>query len=285
MTVCIGAICEREDEPYVVVVADRLTTRQGGVPIEAEHTRSKIEEYTEVPNISAATLGAADMDYFDDFNQKLRRKLGTRLEDDEEVPLGDFVDIAKEAYSETINDRINSQVLSTWGLTVEELPAADIQESARNKLMSKVEEHRRRIVQNLVVLLAGIADGDPFIYKIVNGDAHPKNNASYAAIGSGKESAFWVLGQSEYDAKCSRESCILTVYEARKQAENLSGVGDEKTDIGVITSTDGLTQIPSEIIDSLEGHYGEYIDDLDNRRGRYLEDGEGLLQDELDGCS
>lgn len=273
MTICIGAICEEDNEASkVVVAADRMVTRGGESPKEFEHTNSKLQKYTDFDQINAITLGAGVSSLIDEFNENLESILSIQEED---ITQELFVECARSAYRNTIDQRINHSMLETYGVKANDLIGNDnISDDMAMAIMQDIDDKRSQLRNNLQVIVTGVAEGESFLSVIANGAASNLKSTSFTAVGSGKEPAESAFIHSEYDSSCNVDEALLHVFEAKKRAEEAQGVGDEKTDLGVVYEG-GYYEVEGDDLEEIENTFREFNEGVKELRNEYIKDGSG----------
>jgi len=248
MTVGIAASCEGNEEPYVVVAADRMITSGLVTRIEYEHTRSKLDIVVDNPDASVdgvhcIALSAGTVAYSDTFFSKLEKKL------DEVEPAGveHLAHLGSEVIQEMTQDRGNKQVLNQFGITLEEIRdgSVNLSDDIITQLLSEVAEEQTRILENLEIIFAGVDHTGTNIYSIPDGNVAPHNKIGYHAIGSGAQPARSSFIRGRYDPDCNIEKSPLAIVEAKIQSEEAQGVGAEM-DVSVVSKSSGCYQLSNE---------------------------------------
>jgi len=281
MTVGIGAVCQSEDDnPKVVAAADRMMTKIGMSPKEYEHTKSKIEAYEFLDECNAIVLGSGMAGLIEMFTNEFERnlksaKISDDAQEDEDTKeiesYNDIVKKAQEAYQSTITDRINNRILGSYGLEFEDLTDKELRDDITAQLSKKAEDRREELRRQLRVILAGVYEGEPFLFEVGFGDFVNKSATSFCSIGSGGEPASTSLIQSSYDECCGELESIMTVFEAKKKAEKAQGVGDEQTDI-VVVEEQNVKVIGDNELNEIEKEYEDYYQKVTNAREKYITD-------------
>jgi len=271
MTVCIAAICcnNGHENPKIIVSSDRMITTVLGSPVEYEGTSTKISELTD----KCVMLSAGSTVLIEDLVYKTKQTLNAGSN----LTVRKIAENCANAYMELIQDNIKRLILSTYNMTFEEFKD---QQKYNQGFLSEINQNiltiRQEIQNNLISLIAGINEDIANIFGINNGNLYSFTSLGYQATGSGQASAESVFVHRGYDPRWSLEEAMITVIEAKKQAEEAQGVG-KNTDI-VIVSKEGITYLNEETIKKLEGIHKELMNKISETRNK-------IIKDKLDGLS
>ena len=228
MTVGIAAICRRDGEPCVVAAADRMVTvgRTGG--IEYEDTGSKAEIIEGAAGLRATAIGAGTSTYID----RVHREVRSYLESDEnELPstMEDLRGFYLVALQTVVRETINNQVMEPFGYTLQDLgnDDVDIPGAIQQNIAQQVNEIQTQLEEMMTILLAGVGRDKGAIYKLAGTDYSEFSDMGYAVVGSGSNSARLTFIRRQYDYHLEYRKGVFTVLEAKAQAEERQGVGQQ----------------------------------------------------------
>ncbi len=239
MTVGIGAICRAENGPQVVISADRMVTVGAGSGIEYEDTDSKIEVVTETDGMVCVAVGSGSLNYIDEVLDRLEDK----MIDNPPTDVGGVVSLAGEAFREMERDTINRNILSQYGLSIEELSDSNsaIPAQFQGDILEKIDGVRSTLRDSVNIMLGGVSNGEAELHAGSN-DYNSFTSTGYSTIGSGSQSAQLSFIRNRYDPDhATLPEATFTVAEAKVQAEERQGVGQEMDMITV--SNDGVEKI------------------------------------------
>jgi len=225
MTVGIAAICENESEPEVIVAADRMVTvgRSGGV--EYEDTSTKIETLVNDRDISAVVIGSGNTTYIDEIVN-----IAKDLASANQIKTPDTArELVVTAYKHAVQKTISNSVLSPLGFEIEDLRNNDV--SVPPEIQRAVFEQGQNIKQQAgkeaQLLVVAASKSDSRISVVAGNDYTDFSEIGYAVIGSGTDSARLTFIRKNYDSGCSFQEAVFTVVEAKSQAEERQGVGQQ----------------------------------------------------------
>lgn len=239
MTVGIGAICKAENGPQLVISADRMVTVGAGSGIEYEDTDSKIEVVTETDGMVCVAVGSGSLNFIDEVLDRLQDK----MIDDPPTDISGVVDLAGEAFREMERDTIDRNVLSQYGLSVEELssPDSEIPAHFQGDIQEQMESVRSTLRDSVNIMFGGVSNGEAELYSGSN-DFNSFTSTGYSTVGSGSQSARLSFIRNRYDPDhATLPAATFTVAEAKVQAEERQGVGQEMDMITV--SAEGVEKI------------------------------------------
>lgn len=225
MTVGIGAVCEEGEQPEVVVAADRMVTvgQTGGV--EYEDTSTKIEVLLDDEGISAAVVGSGTSTLIDSIIKTARDYTAqNRIE-----TIGGAKDIVLSAYKTQVQESVQNRVLSGMGYKLADFrnKEQDIPTEIQKEVLSASNELRQKMAKQAQILLAVATENNAAIYLIAGNDYSNFSDIGYAIIGSGTDSARLTFIRRSYDSTCEFPESLFTVAEAKSQAEERQGVGQD----------------------------------------------------------
>jgi len=245
MTICIAAMCENK---YVIVATDRMLTVT--LPnIEFETDYDKATSITK--NCIAATAGSAiaHTPIFCDAGVEIARE-GTK-------DIDRIVEFTRNAYVKVRNKKLEEEVLAPVGLNLQSFYQAN--QAIQPQLVGSLAQNMARYNYQLWILIAGVDDKGPHIYRIENpGKTFNYDTIGYHAIGSGEHHAISTFIASGYGLKTTLQRGLAITYEAKKRSEKATGVG-QQTDMYVV-SKDNVTHLPDEAIRDLDAMYQKRLE-------------------------
>ena len=272
MTVGIACICDAEgDNPKAVVTADRMVTSGRVARREYEHTSSKmvsiIGEDGDRP-VTALAVGAGSVSLADEVLYKVRKY----VQSDTPQNTRDVAEHAVIALQQVVQETINRQVLSPQGLSLETFNQMQNQmnpqvvQGTYQEMMEKKEE----VLKQVNILLAGVDDDGAHLYNILHNDMARSDSIGYLTVGSGAEPANATFIRNRYDDTCDLTEALLAVTEAKSQAEEAQGVGEEM-DIAVLHG-DGREDLEEGEIEELREVYNNVVRAENQARKEELEE-------------
>lgn len=263
MTVGVAAMCEREDDtPAVVVGADRLVTTRQQSAIEHESPTTKIKQVgSKVPTVSAVSVFAGDVSWAEELHEMIEETSEFILEEKGmPVNMSRLADIATNQYQQFTRERIENNLLSHFGITLEDLQNQHrFKDSFIDDVMTEIDRGQEEIQQGLHVLIGGVGPDNSAIFEINGGDKLPRNDMGYSTIGSGKQPASAEFLETEYDTTCGFEQALATVTASTLRARRASGVGGN-IDIYAV-GRNYIKSADENVIESLEERYNRIATD------------------------
>lgn len=227
MTICIGALCEREE--CVVAVSDELITLD-----DVAGEGLALKNFHLLPNWSAL-FAADDVGHIPFILSRAQEIL--------KGPAGyagraeDLANAVSLAYEEQLDREINAQLLTPLGLTRKELLGNRATHIPPTTLDSLIRQ-TGRIRLGCEFLLVGLDEREDGHLILVTGDSAPRslNSVGFWAIGSGAPSAISSLSFHADHGRFNRfmrlSECIYHLCEAKFIAEANRGVG-KKTFVSI----------------------------------------------------
>lgn len=261
MTVGIGAICEaNSDEPKVVVAADRLVTSGRAARREYEHTSSKMldvfgtdgNEPCVAVGVGAGSVSLIDEVFF---------KLGGKVAADSPTQTRDIAENAVSSLQEVVQETIDRQVLNAFGLDLQSFNQiqGQMNQGVVQGLYQDIIQKKEETLGQVNVLLAGIDADGAHLYNILNNDMARNDSIGYLAVGSGAEPANSTFIRNRYDDTCDLSASLLSVTEAKAQAEEAQGVGREM-DIVILDDNNGCRYLEEDEVSELRDIYDDVVD-------------------------
>lgn len=175
MTICVGSISRNDDgrEQYAVVSSDRMATLS--LPsIEWEQNLPKTTKISE--NCVVSTAGSAIA-----FSSILRMAQ-PEIDKKGDVDIATVVEILRKSYERVRKKKLEEEITSKIGLSLAEFYSN--QGSISPQIIGKVFDAMAKYDYNLELLVAGVDDEGPHIYRISNpGRADCFDSIGYHAIG------------------------------------------------------------------------------------------------------
>lgn len=228
MTVGIAAVCQEDGEPCVIASADRMVTvgRQGG--IEYEDTGSKPEIIEGDSGLQALAVGAGASTYIDQVHREVREYLSDPTNQTPQT-MGDLQEYYLAALQNVIRTTINNQVMQPFGYTLNDLKNQQVEVPAgiQQAIVEQVNNLQKEVQNAVTILLAGVGSDGPAIYKFAGTDFSEFTDIGYAVVGSGGDSARLTFIRRRYDYRRDYREGVFTVLEAKSQAEERQGVGQQ----------------------------------------------------------
>lgn len=232
MTVCIAAIAEaRTEYPKIIFAADREVTSW----ISYTSGVSKIRRLTQSTCVMTATNNAL---ISNDLVTKAKKQIEDQLREEPEaaVTVEDVVEaIAYQCKSRLYLAR-EKFVLYPYGLSYDSFTtkANDLPEEYVERIMNDLKEFGDKFQAEFLVV--GI-DFEPHIFVIdQSGEYISCDVEGFAVIGSGKYTAFPEITKYPYSPDLDWLSALHRVYNSKKGAERVGGVGTA-TDLVVLHKT------------------------------------------------
>jgi len=271
VTVGIGAICEADDEnPKVIVAADRLVTSGRSARREYEHTSSKMldmygadgDRPCVAVGVGAGSVSLADEVFF---------KIDESIRNNTPETTREIAKYGVNALQTVVQETINRQVLSSHGLDLQTFnqTQGQMNPSVVQGIYQDIREKKEEVLTQVNILLAGVDDQGGHLYNILNNDMARNDSIGYLTVGSGAEPAKATLIRNRYDDNCEVSEALLEVTEAKAQAEEAQGVGHEM-DIAVL-SQNGREDLDSDI-DELREIYQDVVDAERSAREQVIEE-------------
>lgn len=258
MTICIAAIHNHDEEPHIIVATDRMVTIQNErVP---RFFESSVHKYLNLGNHLILTAGNV---LFSEIYDKLDEYAVIYSGEDEkkikeiEKALKENILFAKEFIRGTLElkrlQTLQNIVLRRYGLSMEGLgELLTLPEERLNDYNREILNHFREYSLGVKLLLVGFKQDKnkliPKIYIIDEFSANDVSDLGFYAIGSGEIQSVPTLLSLGYDPESSLEEIVYLVYKAKKESENIAGVGKETEMMILYPSKDG--KINTSIIDT-----------------------------------
>jgi len=233
MTVGIGAVCRPEGKPAVVVAADRMVTRgqQGG--IEYESNEGKVETIYHDEELAAVAVGSGYNAYINEVIKTANSLIARKTGDIRTVEqLKEYV---LTGYQRTVSESVENQVLSPLGLRLKDLNDEEqsLSEGMSQQIVQEAIAVRKQFRKRCTILLLGVGNTGAGIYEMTGSDFAEHTEQGFASIGTGASSAQLTFIRSSYEKDSGLGETLFTVMDAKTQAEERQGVG-QNVDLVVV---------------------------------------------------
>ena len=247
MTICIAAVCQQDrdnKEPRIVLCSDwKAETEFGG-----SETSDKLRTLPKGWVALFADTQSRAEELIAQYETHLRTL--SVIADDKQL----FAEMKKPAQRQK-EILANDYIQHTLGISYAQLvsPSLKLPDEVVTQRLGEVG----RIKLRATLIIAGFAKGtetddpetDPYLFVVDDQDDHQdvvRVEENFAAIGSGAYVAIPALHQREHDFDKSLMETIYSVYEAKRLAEVVPGVG-EATSLNVMYP-DGRLMVWSEAL-------------------------------------
>jgi 20S proteasome alpha/beta subunit len=260
MTVGIAAICEAHTpNPKVVVAADRLVTSGLAARREYEHTSSKmLDVYGQEGGSSCVALGvgAGSVSLTDEVFYKINQQVS----DSAPGTARQVADYAVDSLQEVVQETIERQVLSAQGLdlTTFNQIQGQMNPNVATGIYQDIIQKKEETLGQVNILLAGVDGNGAHIYNILNNDMSRNHSIGKLAVGSGAQPANTTFIITRYVDTCDIGEALLSVTEAKVQAEEAQGVGREM-DIAILHEG-GRDNLADDDLTELREIYDEVVE-------------------------
>jgi len=272
MTVGIAAICEANtDDPKAIVAADRLVTSGIAARREYEHTSSKMLDVFGADGSApcvAVGVGAGSVSLADEVFYKTNSKIANNSPG----TTRQIAEFGVEALQEVVQETINRQVLSSHGLDLQSFNQLQGQMNPNvvQGIYQEMMEKKEEVLGQVNILLAGVDGDGAHLYNILHNDMSRNDSIGYLTVGSGGEPANSTFIRNRYDDTCSLNDALVSVTEAKAQAEEAQGVGQEM-DIAIL-SDQGRHDLSDDELDELRQIHDEVVEAEREARKDIIED-------------
>lgn len=269
MTVGIAAVCESEqNQPRIILAADRLVTTGMAARIEYEHTNSKMETVFVEDEITVMGVAAGSLSLADD----MFYKIGGYIDNNSISSVREIVEYGVDSYHDMLKETIERQVLKPNGFTRESFNNRQQQLNPQiaQGIYQDMLEIQNKVESSLNILIAGVDDSGAHIYSIQGGDMARFDSIGYHCVGMGAEPANSAFIRTRYNDECSVDDALLAVVDAKIQSERAQGVGREM-DISVLSRGNidqcedigELRDIHEDVSDAEQEARGSVLDEKD----------------------
>ena len=252
MTVCIATLCNKSEN--VVVASDRMITATYP-PVEFEHGIPKIE----VICSSCVVLTSGDALAHADLCRNVRERI-SGLSHPRTVVITEEI---RKGYAAQRLKTIEERFLAPRGWTLNAFYEKYVR-TMPGDLVVTIDNQIETYNYGLEIIVAGADPNEAHIYGVRHpGEVDCYDSLGYHAIGIGRMHAISSLIANGCLPTTSIKMAVYLTYEAKKNAENAPGVGQD-TDIAIIRES-GHQDITPEQMDFLKEIY-------DSRRIRQTEE-------------
>lgn len=229
MTVGIAAVAGVPDNPNVILAADRMVTYGSDPGIEYEDTESKLEVIVHSDDLKMAVIGAGPTTYIDEYVDTMRDIVS---EYQDITTAEEAIAVARSAGQTLLQNTVRNQVLAPMGFTYSDLQTdgdglAQIPGHLQQTIAEQISSVRSDYAKKLRFIVGVVGTDRPAIYTIEGTGSNDYSKVGYVAIGSGADSALLTFIRRPHDRHCSVNKGVMTVYEAKADAEERQGVGKE----------------------------------------------------------
>jgi len=249
LTICIAAICDEIEGlyPKIVFAADRLIS----AGIQFEHGKSKIERITDSTWVMMASNDSLKSDM-------IIKDTITEIADSN-ISVKEIVSVLSKQCEKMEKSEREKGVLSKFGLSYDTLieKSRHMSQDFIRIVTAELEDYVSVFEANFIIF--GL-DPQPHIY-IVEKDGNFKLHdfVGFAVIGSGYPLAFADMTKYVYHPSLSLAAALVRVYNAKKAAERIGGVGREFTDLYVLHTIEEkgkkeqvIWKVPEELMKILD---------------------------------
>lgn len=231
-------------EKYAVVASDRMVTLS--LPsVEWEQNVPKTIKVAD--NCVVSTAGSAIA--FTNILRLAQPEID-KLVMPRKIP--EIVEIIRKCYEDVIKDKLEEDILAKIGLSLQEFYEGN--QTISPQIINLTVDAMAKYNYNLVILVAGVDDHGPHVYRIDNpGKVDPFDAIGYCAIGSGDIHAVSAFIANDYDPNLDLNHIAAMTYEAKKRSEKAQGVGEE-SDLYIICNN-RVVKIADEVIQKLDKIY------------------------------
>lgn len=263
MTVGVAAIAENDTtDPKVIISADRLITTKQQSAIEHEHQESKIYEVGDATrNVNSLGVVSGAISYAEELYSRIERRVSLyqqRQDTDTIQTSEELGQVTAQCYREMVQEKVENQVLSNYGLELDDLSKQhQFKDAFFNSILTEAEQLKEQIQQNMHMLLVSADNNSVNIYEVGYNDLVRHNQLGHAAIGSGVQPARSEFIKTEYSKSSDLDAALATAMAANKQAQSARGVGGD-IDIGIVRTASsvepgyGIEFLPRDVITKLE---------------------------------
>ncbi|MFT4892790.1 MAG: 20S proteasome alpha/beta subunit [Candidatus Nanohaloarchaea archaeon] len=264
MTICISALCERENEDgdkeeAVVIATDKMITQEGLGSFE----HPTLTKFRELDNGCVLLLAGNPLIF-----RKVLDKKQLTSDDYEETSEDIF-----EAMQEIREDEIEREVLQPMGLEkkggIDTVGQQAVQnngiwdyvagQTQKSEVLRWVQEKLVNYNLETELLLVGFKSDNAQITQISDRNYNHVRDINYSVIGSGSVQASNSMLFQKHSKETNIEEALFNVFKSKKRAEVHQGVG-EKTDLYVLTQSNGLQKLEKEDKEKLEDIYDDELE-------------------------
>jgi len=236
MTVGIGTICEEDGEPCVVLAADRMVTVGTSGGVEYEDSSAKIEPFIDNDDVTAMLVGSGSSTMIDSI---IKRSQQIATANPDVANINGAMKIALGAYKTIVQETISNRVLSPIGYELEDLRNNDVEvpTEIQRSVVNQANDIRNQFSEGVKIMLAAVDRNEAGLYLIAGNDYTDFSDIGYSVIGSGTRSARLTFIRRGYDSDCDSRESLFTVMDAKSQAEERQGVGQQ---VDLVKITQGM---------------------------------------------
>ena len=246
MTICIASIA---GDGHVIVCSDRMVTLS--LPsTEFEHNNPKTMKITD--NCVASSAGNALG--FVPIYEEVVRTIG---QTSSEHSIHSIAEITKNAYVRARNDKLEQEILSTMGLSLNDFYQGN--RTFAPEITANLAQSMQQYNYGLAIVIAGVDESGCHIYRIDNpGRMDSYDTIGHCAIGTGELHAISTFIANDYDSKLDVNHVVAMTYEAKRRSEKSQGVGEE-TDLYVVCKNN-VVKMAEDTVNQLNEIYNKKTD-------------------------
>ena len=234
---------------HVVVTSDRMVTLS--LPsTEFEQNMPKTVQLTDY--CVASTAGNA-LGFVPIYEETLR----TIKQSNTKINIPDIAEIVKVAYTNARNAKLEQDILTTVGLSLQSFHQSN--RSLSPEIVANLAQAMQQYNYGVSVLIAGVDENGSHIYRVDNpARVESYDTIGHCAIGSGDLHAVSTFIANDYDPKLDLDHIVAMTYEAKRKSEKAQGVGEE-TDLYVICNN-GIIKLPKDKVKQLADIFDKKTD-------------------------
>jgi len=202
-----------------------VTVGQSG-GVEYEDTSTKIEPFVDSEDLTAMLVGSGSSTLIDTIVKRARDLVAAQQGPNSTEGARHF---ALGAYKQVVQETVSNTVLSPIGYELEDLRDEEVNVPAevQRAAVNQATEIRKQMANKAQIMLAAVDANDSSLYLLAGNDYSDFSEMGYAVIGSGTRSARLTFIRRNYDRGCDSRESVFTVMDAKSQAEERQGVGQE----------------------------------------------------------
>jgi len=275
MTVGVASITQVDTGNHMVLLgADRLLTTHQVSQIEHEHPESKLSKIgTRLPAANMGCVLSGALSLAEELKTNLTGRINTESQqvDPNAIGVQHVADWAAEEHRDLVQEKIESLVLSSYGLEIDDLSRQhQFKDDFLNGILGEVEQVQAEIQENLNMILCGVDTTGAYIFDISNNNKTSMTNPGYATTGSGKQPAQSEFIKAEYSKSCTTSEGLVVCASALYESQQASGVGGQ-IDIQVI-SFDINRELDQDIVGELMQREETIVEKQEDIREEEIDD-------------
>jgi hypothetical protein len=139
------------------------------------------------------------------------------------------------AYQKVIQETVENQALSPLGYELSDLKngRSEIPREIQRVIAEQADAIRSDMADKVQFLISGVGQQGPGVFHVSGADFANLNDMGYGVVGSGTDSARLSFIRRGYDPSSDLREGLFSVLEAKSQAEERQGVG-QQMDLAVV---------------------------------------------------